>query len=79
MSKYTDSLTAIQLIDYISRDYVELSHDKIRIQRDDFMRMCKDWMYTNVHHHEQAAAHEEAVSDQLDVDYSGWADLKNDF
>lgn len=77
MSQYTNSLTATQLIDYISRDYVELSHDKIRIQRDDFMKICKDWMLIHIYdvaHAEQAEAHAEAVSDQPETDYSGWAD-----
>ena len=78
MCSYTDSLTAVQLIDYISRDYVEMSYDKIRIQRDDFMKICKDWMRINVYdvaHDEQAEAHTEAVSDQPDVDTSFWDGL----
>ena len=76
MSQYTNSLTAIQLIDYISRDYVELSHDKIRVQRDDFMKICKDWMRVNVYdvaHDEQAEA--EAASDQPYVDFPAWDDF----
>ena len=73
MSQYTDSLTAEQLIDYIARDYVELSHDKIRIQRDSFMRICKDWMFAK-DHAEQLEAYNEAASDQPETDYSGWAD-----
>ena len=30
------------LVDFISRDYVELSHDKVRWQRDDFMKRAKE-------------------------------------
>jgi hypothetical protein len=81
MSQYTNSLSAAQLIDYISRDYVELSYDKIRIQRDDFMKICKDWMLIHVYdpaHAEQAEAHAEAVADQPETDYSGWADYWED-
>lgn len=48
MSKYTDQLTAVQLIDYIAKDYVELSHDKIRWQRDDFMMICRSWIEANL-------------------------------
>jgi len=29
------------LVEFISRDYVELSHDKVRWQRDDFMKRAK--------------------------------------
>jgi hypothetical protein len=78
MSQYTNSRTAIQLIDYISRDYVELSHDKIRIQRDDFMKICKDWMRVNVYdvaHDEQAEAHADAATDQPYVDFPAQDDF----
>ena len=30
------------LVDFISRDYYELSHDKVRWQRDDFMKRAKE-------------------------------------
>jgi hypothetical protein len=47
MSKYTDSLTAEQLIHYIATDYYELSYDKIRSQRDEWMKNCRDWLAKN--------------------------------
>jgi hypothetical protein len=47
MSVYTKRLTAEQLIRYIANDYMELSHDKVRWQRDDFMRICREWLDHN--------------------------------
>jgi hypothetical protein len=47
MSEYTKNLTARQLISYIANDYVELSHDKVRWQRDDFMKICRQWLQNN--------------------------------
>lgn len=47
MTKYTDVLTARKLIQYIANDYVELSYDKIRWQRDDHMKICGDWLIAN--------------------------------
>ena len=44
MSKYTKELTAEQLIEYIARDYVELSHDKVLWQRNDHMNICREWL-----------------------------------
>ena len=44
MSKYTKSLTAEQLIAYIANDYVELSHDKVRWQRDEYIKICREWL-----------------------------------
>ena len=44
MSTYTDNLPAEELIRYIASDYVELSHEKVRWQRDDFMKICRDWL-----------------------------------
>jgi hypothetical protein len=44
MSEYTSGLTAVQLITYIANDYVELSHDKIAWQRDDHMKICREWL-----------------------------------
>lgn len=44
MSNYTKYLTAEQLIEYISNDYVELSHDKILWQRNDYMKICREWI-----------------------------------
>lgn len=47
MSKYTQNLSARQLIQYIANDYVELSHDKVQWQRDDFMKICREWLQHN--------------------------------
>lgn len=44
MSAYTKDLTSRQLISLIANDYFELSHDKIRVQRDDFIRWCREWL-----------------------------------
>ena len=44
MSEYTKQLTAEQLIEYIANDYVELSHEKIVLQRNDFMKICREWL-----------------------------------
>ena len=44
MSKYTIQLSAEELIEYIATDYVELSHDKVRIQRDDYQKICREWL-----------------------------------
>ena len=47
MSRYTNQLSAEDLIYAIARDYVELSNDKVRMQRDDHMRWCSDWLKCN--------------------------------
>lgn len=47
MSEYTKNLTARQLIEYIANDYIELSHDKVLWQRDDFMKICREWLQNN--------------------------------
>ena len=50
MGWYTDmmtSLTARQLIQSIANEYIELSHDKVRWQRDDHIRICKEWLKAN--------------------------------
>ena len=44
MSAYTNQLTAEQLIAYIANDYFELSYEKIRAQRDEHMRICREWL-----------------------------------
>jgi len=49
MSEYTNQLTAVQIIEYIANDYVELSHDKVRLQRDDYMKICRAWLLRNYH------------------------------
>lgn len=47
MSKYTKNLSASAIIEYIATDYVELSHDKVRWQRDDYVRLCREWLDHN--------------------------------
>jgi len=47
MSDYTKSLTARQIIEYIANDYKELSHEKVLWQRDDFMKICQEWLDHN--------------------------------
>jgi hypothetical protein len=47
VSEYTKNLTAEQLIHYIANDYVELSHDKVVWQRNDFMKICQEWLEHN--------------------------------
>lgn len=44
MSEYTKSLTAEQVIAYIAYDYVELSHDKVLWQRNDYIKICREWL-----------------------------------
>lgn len=41
------NLTARQIIEMIANEYYELSHDKIKIQRDDHVRWCKEWLRAN--------------------------------
>jgi hypothetical protein len=56
MSEYTKNLTAEQLIHYIASDRMELSHDKVLWQRNDFIRICQEWLEHNTEpkgeHHE---------------------------
>jgi len=47
MNTYMNSLTARQFIECIANEYIELSHDKIRLQRDDHIRWAKDWLRAN--------------------------------
>ena len=35
---------AISLIKYIATDYVELSHDKVQWQRDDYIKLCRKFL-----------------------------------
>lgn len=42
--KYTDQLAAEKLFEYIARDYLELSHDKIIWQRNDWRKICESWL-----------------------------------
>lgn len=47
MSEYTRRLSAVQLIEWIANDYVELSHEKIVLQRNDYINNCRDWLVHN--------------------------------
>ena len=47
MNTYMNSLTARQFIESIANEYIELSHDKIRLQRDDHVRWAKEWLRAN--------------------------------
>lgn len=40
-------MTARQLIKYIANDYIELSHDRVRGQRDYYIRLCREWLERN--------------------------------
>jgi hypothetical protein len=42
-----EGLTARQIIEMIANEYYELSHDKIKLQRDDHVRWCKKWLELN--------------------------------
>jgi len=44
MSEYTKKLSAKQLIKFIATDYIELSQDKIRAQRDEYIKICREWL-----------------------------------
>ena len=48
MTEYTKNLTAEQLIHFIATDYIELSHEKIVWQRDDHVKICREWMLNNL-------------------------------
>lgn len=37
-----DYAAMYNFIQYIANDYFELSHEKVRIQRDDYVRMARD-------------------------------------
>jgi hypothetical protein len=47
MTEYIGQLTARQFIEMIANEYVELSHDKVRMQRDDHVRWAKEWLRAN--------------------------------
>lgn len=50
MGWYTDmhnALTARQIIETIANEYYELSIDKVRWQRDDMVKRCKEWLKAN--------------------------------
>ena len=44
MSEYTKQLSAKQLIQFIANDSVELSQDKVRGQRDEYIKICREWL-----------------------------------
>ena len=44
MRDYTNNLSALQLIEYIANDYLELSQEKIEWQRNEHMQICRDWL-----------------------------------
>jgi hypothetical protein len=47
MSDYTNKLKAEELIAEIAMDPPEQSPEGIKEQRDDFIRICKDWLNYN--------------------------------
>ena len=47
MSDYTKTLTAKQLIHMIACDQPELSHDKVLSQRNEYIKVCREWLDTN--------------------------------
>lgn len=47
MSNDMKGISARQLIEMIAYDYYELSHDKIKLQRDDYLRWCQNWLQAN--------------------------------
>lgn len=34
-------MTPLEFVEYVANDWVELSHDKVRVQRDDYIRLAK--------------------------------------
>jgi hypothetical protein len=47
MSEYTKKLPAEELIAAIATDIPETTPSKILEQRDDFIRICKEWLAYN--------------------------------
>lgn len=47
MSEYTKTLKAEDLIAAIATDQVETEPQKVKEQRDDFIRICKEWLDHN--------------------------------
>jgi len=47
MSDFTNKLSAPELIAEIAMDPPETDPKKIQEQRDDFIRICKDWLEYN--------------------------------
>lgn len=48
MSEYTKQLSAEELIAWLASDYMELSHDKVLIQRNEHMNVCREWLEHNI-------------------------------
>jgi hypothetical protein len=44
MSDFIKDISARQLIEMIANEYIELSNDKVRLQRDDHIKWCKQWL-----------------------------------
>jgi hypothetical protein len=44
MSNYTKELTAEQLIYFIANDRPELSHEKVLCQRNEYIKICREWL-----------------------------------
>ena len=47
MSEFTNGLSAVDLIAAIATDKVETEPAQIKEQRDDFIRICKEWLQIN--------------------------------
>ena len=47
MTDFIKCITARHLIEMIANEYIELSHDKVRLQRDDHIKWCKQWLEQN--------------------------------
>lgn len=47
MSRYTDALTAREVMEFVSVDVIELSYAKVRAQRDEWQRTCRGWLVAN--------------------------------
>ena len=45
--EYLKQLTERQVIEMIANEYIELSHDKVLLQRNDHIRWCKKWLELN--------------------------------
>ena len=72
VSEYTKNLTAEDLIRYIATDRVELSHDKILWQRNDFIRICQEWLEHNSPRYEpDDGALTQSQQDQIRRDTGG--------
>lgn len=44
MSEYTKALTAEQLIYFIANDRPELSYEKVLCQRNEYIKICREWL-----------------------------------